>query len=244
MIEARRLAKRFGPVEALRDVSFRTRRGAITALLGENGAGKTTTLKIVLGFLRPDSGSVSLAPGRIGYVPDRPAFFPWLDGWSILELGRGGGGSNGRGGNGRGNGRGSGGEFRARVLAVSRDLLFDPGLLRRRPGSYSSGNARKFAYLQSLADPPDLLVVDEPYASLDPPSIKAVRDIFGGLRESGRTVLLSSHMLAEMERIADGFIVIRRGVTIAHAGLREWRALRSSRTAPDLETVFLRLAGP
>lgn len=237
MIEARRLAKRFGPVEALRDVSFRTRRGTITALLGENGAGKTTTLKIVLGFLRPDSGSVSLAPGRIGYVPDRPAFFPWLDGWSILEMGRGRRDP-------RGNGRGSGGDFRARVLGVSRDLLFDPGLLRRRPGSYSAGNARKFAYLQSLAEAPDLLVVDEPYASLDPPSIKAVREVFAGLRENGRTVLLSSHMLAEMERIADGFVVIRRGATIAHAGLREWRALRSSRTAPDLETVFLRLAGP
>lgn len=243
MIEARGLAKKFGPVEALRDVSFRTRRGTITAILGENGAGKSTTLKIVLGFLRPDAGSVSLAPGRIGYVPDRPSYFPWLDGWTILELGRGGR-PNGRGGNGRANGRGSGGEFRARVLAVSRDLLFDPGLLRRRPVAYSAGNARKFAYLQSLADPPDLLVVDEPYASLDPPGVKAVRDVLGRLRESGRTVLLSSHMLAEMERIADGFIVLRRGVTIAHAGLREWRVLRSSRTAPDLETVFLRLAGP
>jgi ABC-2 type transport system ATP-binding protein len=242
MIEARGLAKRFGPVEALRDVSFRTRRGTITALLGENGAGKTTTLKIVLGFLRPDGGSVSLAPGRVGYVPDRPSFFPWLDGWSILELGRGGG-ANGRA-NGRGNGRGGGGEFRARVIAVSRDLLFDPGLLRRRPAAYSAGNARKFAYLQSLAEPPDLLVIDEPYASLDPPGVKAVRDVLGGLRESGRTVLLSSHMLAEMERIADGFVVLRRGVAIAHAGLREWRVLRSSRTAPDLETVFLRLAGP
>jgi len=116
MIEARRLAKRFGAVEALRDVSFRTRKGTITALLGENGAGKTTTLKVVLGFLRPDAGAVTLAPGRVGYVPDRPSFFPWLDGWSILELGRPGGGPNGRG-NGRGAVRGGGGDFRVRVLA-------------------------------------------------------------------------------------------------------------------------------
>jgi ABC-type multidrug transport system ATPase subunit len=63
------------------------------------------------------------------------------------------------------------------------------------------------------------------------------------LREGGKTVLLSSHMLAEMERIADGFIVLRRGETIAHAGLREWRLLRLARTGPDLESVFLRLAG-
>jgi ABC-type multidrug transport system ATPase subunit len=204
-------------------------------MLGENGAGKTTTLKIVLGFLRPDAGSVTVGPGRIGYVPDRPSYFPWLDGWTILELGRAG-----RGGRGDGNGR----DRRARALAAAKDLLFDPGLLRRCPGSYSAGNLRKFAYLQSLVEAPATLVVDEPYASLDPPSIKAVRDILCGLREAGTTVLLSSHMLAEMERIADAFVVIRRGATIAHTGLREWRLLRSARTAPDLESVFLRLGGP
>ncbi len=239
MIEVRRLAKRFGPVEALRDVSFRTTKGTITAMLGENGAGKTTTLRIVLGFLRPDSGAVAISPGRVGYVPDRPAYFPWLDGWTILELARDG--LRARAGDHAG---GNGRDFRPRALAAARDLLFDPGLLRHRPGSYSAGNVRKFAYLQNLVAGPDLLVVDEPYASLDPPSIKAVRDVFCGLREAGKTVLLSSHMLAEMERIADGFVVLRRGTTIAHAGLREWRLMRSARTAPDLETVFLRLAGP
>ncbi|MGZ5497045.1 MAG: ABC transporter ATP-binding protein, partial [Candidatus Aminicenantales bacterium] len=120
----------------------------------------------------------------------------------------------------------------------------DPALLRRRPASYSAGNAKKFAYLQNLVLAPDLLIADEPFSALDPPGIKCVRDIFCGLRDAGRTVLLSSHMLAEMERIADGFIVLRRGETIAHAGLREWRLLRSARTGPDLESVFLRLAGP
>jgi len=235
MIEAHKLVKRYGRVEALRDVSFKTRKGTITAMLGENGAGKTTTLKIVLGFLRADAGSVTIAPGRVGYVPDRPAFLAGLDGWAILGLARTGPGSGG-GGNGR--------EFGAAVLAASRGLLFDPALLRRAPGTYSAGNAKKFAYLQSLIAGPDLLVADEPYSALDPPSIKCVRDIFCGLRDAGKTVLLSSHMLAEMERIADGFVVLRRGETIAHAGLREWRLLRASRTGPDLESVFLRLAGP
>ena len=65
--------------------------------------------------------------------------------------------------------------------------------------------------------------------------------MFCALRDAGKTVLLSSHQLAEMERIADGFVVLRRGATIAHAGLREWRLLRSARTGPDLESVFLRL---
>src|SRR4030042_977845 len=171
MIEAHRLSKRFGPVRALRDVSFKTRRGTITAMLGENGAGKTTTLKIVLGFLRPDSGIVLVAPA--------PA---------------------------------------------------------------AAGNAKNCPYLQNLVAWPDLLVVDEPFSALDPPSIKCVRDVFCGLRDAGKTVLLGSPLLAEVERIADGFIVLRRGSTIAHAGLREWRLLRSVRTAPDLESVFLRLA--
>jgi len=235
MIEAHKLVKRFGRVEAVRDVSFKTRKGTITAMLGENGAGKTTTLKMALGFLRPDSGSVSIAPGRVGYVPDRPVFFPWLDGWAVLGLARARSNGNGRDGNGR--------DFGAAVLASARSLLFDPALLRRRPATYSAGNGKKFAYLQSLLPEPDLLVVDEPFSALDPPSIKCVRDILCGLRDSGKTVLLSSHMLAEMERIADGFVVLRRGQTIAHAGLREWRLLRSARTGPDLESVFLRLTG-
>ena len=235
MIEAHRLVKRFGRVEAVRDVSFKTRKGTITAMLGENGAGKTTTLKIVLGFLRPDAGAVSIAPGRVGYVPDRPAFFPWLDGWTILGLGRA---------RGRGPAPGNGRDFGALVLASARSLLFDPALLRRRPFLYSAGNAKKFAYLQNLVLAPDLLVADEPFSALDPPSIKCVREILCGLRDAGKTVLLSSHMLAEMERIADGFVVLRHGQTIAHAGLREWRLMRSARTGPDLESVFLRLTGP
>jgi ABC-type multidrug transport system ATPase subunit len=234
MIEAHKLAKRFGRVEALRDVSFKTRRGTITAMLGENGAGKTTTLKLVLGFLRPDSGTVTIAPGRVGYVPDRPAYFAWLDGWTILGLARTPA---------RGISTGNGRDFGASVLAAAKSLLFDPALLRRRPVSYSAGNSKKFSYLQNLVLAPDLLVVDEPFSALDPPAIKCVRDVFCGLREAGKTILLSSHMLTEMERIADGFIVLRRGETIAHAGLREWRLLRSARTAPDLESVFLRLAG-
>jgi ABC-2 type transport system ATP-binding protein len=230
MIQAHRISKRFGSVLALSDVSFRIRKGTITAMLGENGAGKTTTLKIALGFLKPDSGTMTIAPGRVGYVPDRPSYLPGLDGLAVLDLAT-------RSAKGNGTAKG------AHVLSAARRILFDPALLRRRPVTYSTGNAKKFAYLQNLVTGPDLLVVDEPFSALDPPSIKCVRDLFLELREAGKTILLSSHMLAEMERIADSFIVLRRGTAIAHAGLREWRLLRSARTAPDLESVFLRLAG-
>jgi ABC-2 type transport system ATP-binding protein len=230
MIQAHRISKRFGSVLALSDVSFKIRKGTITAMLGENGAGKTTTLKIALGFLKPDSGTMTIAPGRVGYVPDRPSYLPGLDGLAVLDLAT-------RSAKGNGTAKG------AHVLSAARRILFDPALLRRRPVTYSTGNAKKFAYLQNLVTGPDLLVVDEPFSALDPPSIKCVRDLFLELREAGKTILLSSHMLAEMERIADSFIVLRRGTAIAHAGLREWRLLRSARTAPDLESVFLRLAG-
>jgi ABC-2 type transport system ATP-binding protein len=173
---------------------------------------------------------MTIAPGRVGYVPDRPSYLPGLDGFAVLDLDAD-------------SGKGNGMNMGACVLAAAKRILFDPALLRRRPGTYSTGNAKKFAYLQNLVTGPDLLVVDEPFSALDPPSIKCVRDVFLELREAGKTILLSSHMLAEMERIADSFIVLRRGTAIAHAGLREWRLLRSTRTAPDLESVFLRLAG-
>ena len=125
MIEVHRLAKRFGRVEALRDVSFKTRKGTITAMLGENGAGKTTTLKIVLGFLRPDSGTVAIAPGRVGYVPDRPAYFAWLDGWTILGLARP---------RGRGTPRATAATSGRRSSPPRRAFSSIPALLRRRPG--------------------------------------------------------------------------------------------------------------
>src|SRR4030042_3322327 len=84
LLQAERLGKRFGAVEAVKDATFCVRPNTITAFLGENGAGKTTVLKLLLGFLSPDSGRFSFATERVGYVPERPAFFPWLRGDQVL----------------------------------------------------------------------------------------------------------------------------------------------------------------
>lgn len=228
MLRASGLRKSYGTVEALRGVSFSLEKGRTTALLGENGAGKTTTLKIILGFLRQDSGTVETSARRIGYVPDHPAFFPWLNGKSILDL-------------------------TARTLGISRmkwsarvrrlydRILFDPALLGRKPVTYSAGNAKKFAFLQSLAVAPDLLVVDEPFSALDPPAIKRIRELFAEIREEGTSILLSSHLLAEMVKTSDDFIVIRRGEVVASLGLPEFLSRFRPHGAEELESAFLGL---
>jgi len=228
MLTVNRLWKSYGGVRAVRGVSFSLERGRTTALLGENGAGKTTTLKIVLGFLRPDGGTIELRTGRVGYVPDQPVFFPWLNGRAILDLTR------------RSLGWGKP-EWESSVLELSAKVLFDPGLLDRKPGTYSAGNVKKFAYLQALATAPELLVVDEPFSALDPPSIRSMRDLFIEMRDGGAALLLSSHMLAEMVRISDDFIVIRRGEVAARSGLPEFLSRLRPPAAGDLESAFLGL---
>jgi ABC-2 type transport system ATP-binding protein len=228
MLRVTGLRKSFGPVRAVRDVSFSLARGRTTALLGENGAGKTTTLRIILGFLKPDAGAVETASGRIGYIPDHPVFLPWLSGQSLLDL--------------TGRSAGFGGvKWSAAVRRTCERLLFDHALLERRPGTYSAGNAKKFACLQSLAVGPDLLVVDEPFSALDPPSVRRLRDLLAEARNGGTAVLLSSHMLAEVVRTSDDFIVLRRGEIAARSDLAEFLSRFRPSGAAELESAFLDL---
>jgi len=228
MLRVSGLWKSYGRVAALRGVGFSLEKGRITALLGENGAGKTTTLKIILGFLAPDAGTVELRAVRVGYVPDQPAFFPWLPGRAALELTR------------RMLGVGRA-QWLGRVRDLGAELRFDLGLLARPPRTYSAGNAKKFAFLQSLAMDPDLLIVDEPFSALDPPSVKRARDLLVGMRDRGAAVLLSSHMLPEIARTSDDFIVIRRGQVVARSRLAEFMARVKLAADGDIEAAFLGL---
>jgi ABC-2 type transport system ATP-binding protein len=228
MLRVNGLWKSYGPVAAVRGVGFSLEKGRITALLGENGAGKTTTLRIILGFLEKDAGTVELDAGRVGYVPDHPVFFPWLSGRAVLDLTQKLSGLDRP-------------EWEPKVRGLCDKLLFDPGLLERRPGTYSAGNAKKFAFLQSLAVEPELLVVDEPFSALDPPSIKRTRDLFQEMRDRGAALLVSSHMLAEMARISDDFVVIRRGEVVARSGLAEFLTRSRPAAAADIESAFLGL---
>jgi ABC-2 type transport system ATP-binding protein len=221
ILRAERLSKRFGGVEAVCEATFAVNPGAVTAFMGENGAGKTTVLKLILGFLRPDAGRYSWAVWKIGYVPERPAFFPWLTGARILQctarafsLSRS--------------------EAAAEVDDIGRRIAFDPSLLGRKVQTYSPGNQKKFAYLQNLLIHPDLLIVDEPFSALDPASIRSVREIFLELKSDGKALLLSSHLLSELEKVSDEFIIIKSGRILAQGNLSD---------QTSLETIFFRYSG-
>jgi ABC-2 type transport system ATP-binding protein len=218
LLKAERLSKRFGAVEAVSEATFEIYQGAITAFLGENGAGKTTVLKLVLGFLRLDSGRFSWAVRRIGYVPERPAFFPWLRADQFLQATARAFGLSGR-------------EAAADIDSICRRLSFDPSLLNREVQTYSPGNQKKFSYLQNLFVRPDFLIVDEPFSALDPSGIKGIRELLLDLRAKGKTLLLSSHLLSELEKVCDEYIIIKSGRITAQGALS---------SQPSLETLFFR----
>lgn len=209
-LTTRELSKNFGKIEALKNANFSIEKGIITSFLGENGAGKTTTIKLILGFLRKDSGTVELEPGRVGYVPEHPVFFNWLKGeeiisytlrlYGILEN-----------------------EADSLTKKYSEKIGFDTQLLSRKIQTYSLGNQKKFSYLQSLIISPEFLIVDEPFYSLDPFSIKKVRDLFSELRQKGTTLFLSSHIISEIEKIADEFIIIKKGKIIIQKNLDDFK---------------------
>jgi ABC-type multidrug transport system ATPase subunit len=205
-LEAWNLSKRYGRVAALNDASFFAPANAITVLLGENGAGKTTAVKLILGFLHPDSGWLESRASRVAYVPDRPVFFPWLRGQDILTLTARACGISSI-------------DAAGSVQALSERIAFDPGLLGRRVNGYSLGNQKKLSYLQSLMVSPGLLVADEPFSSLDPPAIRSIRGLFLDLKKAGTTLLLSSHLISEMEKICDSIIILKRGRVIIQEGL-------------------------
>jgi ABC-2 type transport system ATP-binding protein len=205
-LKVNRLSKKYGKVEAVKDVTFSIAPKIISAFLGENGAGKTTTLKLILGFLKRDSGEIELPAERIGYVPEHPLFFPWLRGKEILAYtlmlyGIAEEKQN------------------ALIQNYSEKIGFEAELLSRKVQTYSLGNQKKFSYLQSLIISPEFLIVDEPFSSLDPLSIKKVRELFLELKDSGRTLFLSSHIISEIEKICDDFIIIKKGRIVFQANL-------------------------
>ncbi|HEX7134890.1 MAG TPA: ABC transporter ATP-binding protein [Iamia sp.] len=224
-IEVDGLRKRFGATVALDGLDLRVGPGEVHGFLGPNGAGKSTTIRVLLGLLRVDGGTVRLLDGdpwrdavalhrRLAYVPGDVDLWPNLTGGEAIDV----------------ISRLRGGLDRARRDAMVERFGLDP---TKRGRTYSKGNRQKVALVAALAADVELLVLDEPTSGLDPLMEAVFQDCIREARAEGRTVLLSSHILAEVEALCDRVSIIRQGRTVESGTLDELRHL--TRTSIDAE---------
>src|ERR671911_1626936 len=221
------LVKTFGPVRALDGLDLTVRTGEVHGFLGPNGAGKTTTLRVLLGLLRPDAGEARLLGGdpwrdavalhrRLAYVPGDVTLWPSLSGGEVIDL----------------LGRLRGGLDPKRKQRLLELFDLDP---RKKARTYSKGNRQKVALVAALASDVELLLLDEPTSGLDPLMEAAFREVVADERHSGRTVLLSSHILAKVEALCDRVSIIRAGRTVESGTMADLSHL--TRTAITVETA-------
>lgn len=220
VLEVRELTKQFGATVAVRDVSFDVRRGSFFGIVGPNGAGKTTTLSMVTGLLRPTTGSASVlgidvwreaaqARAHVGILPDRLRVFDQLTGAQLLYY--------------TGVLRGLEAD-EARSRAASLLAAFEIGAAADRlVVDYSAGMTKKIALASALIHSPELLVLDEPFESIDPVSAGQLTDILFDYVARGGTVMLSSHSMDLVQRVCDHVAVIVRGELLAQGTVAEVR---------------------
>jgi ABC-2 type transport system ATP-binding protein len=231
------LVKKYEDVTAVDGLSFSVEVGEIFGLLGPNGAGKSTTINILSGILDPTSGKAEVmgfdvqkepieVKDRIGVCPQEPAFFPYLTGRENVEL------------------IGDLHLMAAKELKKRTDYLLDViGLgeaASRRTGKYSGGMVRRTSLAMALVHDPEIAFLDEPTVGMDPQSRRATWDLIRGIKERGRTVILTTHYIEEAEALADRVGIIDHGKLIA---LDTPWALMEEHGAEDLEEVFIKLTG-
>ena len=230
-IEIRGLTKSFGSVRAVDDLSFEVPVGKVTGFLGPNGAGKSTTLKVILGLIAPDSGTTLLKSGpyreleqplrSVGSLLDTDQFHPKRSGRNHLRA------------------IAAAGEIRDERVDEVLELvnLTDAG--HRKVGGYSLGMRQRLGLAAALLDDPEVLILDEPANGLDPAGIKWLRSFLRGFVAGGKTVLVSSHLLAEIAEVADEVVVISNGRFITHSPVHELveRSDRVRVTTPEPEKL-------
>ena len=214
-LNTRRLTKRFGAVEALRDVTFSVPQGSTWGLLGPNGSGKTTTMRIMLGIVPPDGGQVewqgvptSRWPRHIwGYLPEERGLYPKMRvREQLIYLGRLQG-----------------------MTAASAAAQVDRWLRRldmqaaahRRLEQLSKGNQQKIQFVAAILHDPVLLLLDEPFSGLDPANAAVLRAVLEELRRQGRTIIFSSHRLDHVRELCDGITLLQGGRVVVHGTLEE-----------------------
>jgi len=216
ILAVRDVVKVFGDVRAVDGVSFTVRHGTITGLLGRNGAGKTTTIRMITGIFMPDSGTIDWGGGAAGDVHDRVGYLPEERGLY-------------------------------KQMKIVEHLLFLAEIKGRKPADMrpkiarwlerfeltdkrdakveelSKGNQQKVQLIGTLLHDPELIVLDEPQSGLDPVNMILVRDLLLDLKSEGRTILLSTHMMGEAEKMADDIVLIHRGKVVLQGGLEDIR---------------------
>ncbi|MBU2697294.1 ABC transporter ATP-binding protein [Pimelobacter sp. 30-1] len=237
LIEVRGLVKTFGSFRALDGLDLVVQPGEVHGFLGPNGAGKSTTIRVLLGLLRKDAGEVRLLGGdpwsdaaalhrRLAYVPGDVSLWPNLSGGEIVDLLI------------RMRGAEPAGSRREELIER---FSLDP---TKRGRAYSKGNRQKVALVAAFATDPDLLILDEPTSGLDPLMEQVFNECVAEQTARGATVLLSSHILSEVERLVDRVTIIREGRVVESGSLGSLRHLHRTKvvatvsgTPPDLSTL-------
>lgn len=231
MIELKDVTKRYGSIAAVDNVSFSVKTGECFALLGPNGAGKTTIVKMLLDFTRPTSGNLSLGGlpstdalcGKdIGYVAENHRIPAGLSGWQYMlrcaEL-----------------------SDICRVDALEQcrrivELIGMKGREHAKAGTYSKGMIQRFGLGAALIGDPEILILDEPTAGLDPICVREIREILESLKERGTTIFLNSHLLSEVEKVCDTVAIINCGKLLVKDAISA-----IVKDGDTLEDVFVRL---
>lgn len=204
-IEAQGLSKRYGRATAVNNLSFQVPRGQITGFLGPNGAGKTTTMRMLAGLIRPSSGSSRLlgasVPGssllEVGTMIEEPSFYPYMSGRRNLEHAA----------------RLHGGVPEGRIQEVLNFVHMDQAA-DKKVGAYSQGMRQRLGLARAILWQPQVLLLDEPTNGLDPVGIAEIRESLRQIAAQGVTILISSHILAELEKLVERVLVIERGTML------------------------------
>jgi ABC-2 type transport system ATP-binding protein len=239
MIELQRLSKTYnkGQVQAVKDLTLRVQKGELFGFLGPNGAGKTTTIKMIVGLLRPDSGTVLLdgidarreplkAKSIIGYCPDDPTLYDKMTGIRFLSF--------------IADVFGVSGETRSKRIDELADTFEMKDSLGEIISGYSHGMRQKLSLIAALLHDPDIFILDEPIVGLDPRAAYTLKETMRGLCRRGKTVFFSTHIMEVAERLCDRVGIISRGGLVAAAPLEELRQ-NAGEEGATLEKLFLEM---